>query len=219
MTGILFLGLGRAGWCSGSQKDPTVGVTTREAVVHLGFGHEALGSERDRGGNIRFRCLNVSGSRMMMVAKGQDQIKGLPVEVDKVLNDLGARKVGRTIQVSLPGDVLFDFNKWHIKKRAEKTLEKLVQAIKKLKIKEILIEGYTDSRGSKEYNLTLSKRRAEAVKLWLVEKGGVTGTRIVTKGCGESNPLAPNTHPDGTDNPAGRAKNRRVEIYVTLEGL
>jgi len=126
--------------------------------------------------------------------------------------------VGERIQVSLSGDVLFNFDKWDIKKGAEKTLFKLAKAVKSLKIKEILIEGHTDSKGSDEYNLALSQRRADSVKTWLVEKGGLSGASIATKGYGESKPVAPNTKPDGSDDPEGRAKNRRVEIYVTLEG-
>ncbi|MBW1660432.1 MAG: OmpA family protein, partial [Deltaproteobacteria bacterium] len=77
-------------------------------------------------------------------------------------------------------------------------------------------EGHTDSKGSEEYNLALSQRRADSVKVWLIEEGGLKGITIITKGYGESKPVAPNTKPDGSDNPEGRAKNRRVEIYVSL---
>jgi outer membrane protein OmpA-like peptidoglycan-associated protein len=52
------------------------------------------------------------------------------------------------------------------------------------------------------------------VKSWLVQKGGVNGKQIKTKGWGKANPVAPNTNPDGSDNPDGRQKNRRVEITV-----
>jgi len=145
-------------------------------------------------------------------------VQGLSADVTSILNELGANQVGERIQVSLSGDVLFDYGRWDIKKGAEKTLVKLAEVIRKLKIKKLLIEGYTDSKGTKHYNRILSLRRADAVKTWLVEKGGVTGVKIVTKGCGASKPVAPNTHPDGTDNPEGRARNRRVEIYVTLQG-
>ncbi len=144
--------------------------------------------------------------------------KKLPSEAEKMLEDLDALKTGNKIQVSLSGDVLFEFNKWEIRGKAEKVLKKLAKAIKKLDVREILIEGYTDAKGSAAYNLELSKRRAEAVKSWLMEKGGLKGITIVTKGRGEANPVAPNTNPDGSDNPRGRAKNRRVEIFVTLLG-
>jgi outer membrane protein OmpA-like peptidoglycan-associated protein len=78
----------------------------------------------------------------------------------------------------------------------------------------ITIDGYTDAKGADAYNLQLSEKRAASVKSWLVQKGGVDGKRIKTKGWGKANPVAPNTNPDGSDNPEGRQKNRRVEITV-----
>jgi outer membrane protein OmpA-like peptidoglycan-associated protein len=52
------------------------------------------------------------------------------------------------------------------------------------------------------------------VKAWLVSKGGASGAKIATKGWGKSKPVVPNTRPDGSDDPDGRKKNRRVEITV-----
>ncbi len=78
----------------------------------------------------------------------------------------------------------------------------------------VSIRGYTDSKGSPQANLELSRKRAAAVKTWLVSKGGVTQATISTEGFGEQNPVAPNKNADGSDNPAGRQQNRRVEITV-----
>jgi outer membrane protein OmpA-like peptidoglycan-associated protein len=78
----------------------------------------------------------------------------------------------------------------------------------------VLIEGHTDSKGSPDLNLELSKRRAEAVKDWLVKKKRIPKSIITTRGFGETKPVAPNTNPDGSDNPQGRQQNRRVEITV-----
>jgi outer membrane protein OmpA-like peptidoglycan-associated protein len=75
-----------------------------------------------------------------------------------------------------------------------------------------LIEGFTDSTGSKDYNLELSRRRAESVKDHLVSLG-VNGDRISTKGYGERYPVASN------DNPGGRQLNRRVEVTVVQDGV
>ncbi len=77
----------------------------------------------------------------------------------------------------------------------------------------IVVEGHTDSLGSAEYNLELSRWRAEAVRDELVFSG-VPRSRIDIAWYGESRPIAPNTLPDGRDNPAGRERNRRVEILV-----
>ncbi len=197
--------------------DPSAIAAAKEAVKRLG---PSRGASEVEGGslNITEKSLDITGHREVEISGNKGKIKGLSVEVEKVLTDLGAKKVGQKIQVSLSGDVLFDFNKWDIKPAAEKTLRKLVKAIKGLKVKEILIEGHTDSKGSEAYNLALSQRRADSVKAWFIEKGGLKGITIITKGYGESKPVAPNTNPDGTDNPKGRAKNRRVEIYVSLLG-
>jgi outer membrane protein OmpA-like peptidoglycan-associated protein len=62
--------------------------------------------------------------------------------------------------------------------------------------------------------MQLSRERAQAVKDWLVKNGGVLATNISTKGLGEQYPVAPNANKDGTDNPLGRALNRRVSIIV-----
>jgi len=182
--------------------DPKAIAAADASVKALGPGH----------GAIPFQ-----GSFVEIIGLKSIQVKGLSVEVEKVLSDLSAKKMGQKIQVSLSGDVLFDFNKWDIKEKAEPTLFKLTRAVKNLKVKEILIEGHTDSKGSNEYNLGLSQRRADAVKTWLTEQGGLSPeTNILTKGYGESKPIASNVKPDGSDDPAGRAKNRRVEIYITL---
>ncbi len=210
LTGLLILGALGTAWCYNGPDDPAAVKAAQEAVNRLG---------PDRGAMpVRGEVLGIVGLKNVQIKGQEAQIKGLSVAVNKMLTDLGAKKVGQKIQVSLSGDVLFDFDKWDIKKAAEKTLYKLVKAIKNLKVKEVLIEGHTDSKGSEEYNLALSQRRADSVKAWLIEKGGLSGTNIMTKGYGESKPVAPNTHPDGSDNPAGRAKNRRVEIYVSLLG-
>ena len=66
--------------------------------------------------------------------------------------------------------------------------------------------------------MTLSENRAGAVKKWLVDKGGINTSRITTKGWGETRPVAPNKKPDGSDDPEGRQKNRRVELTLTTKG-
>jgi Outer membrane protein and related peptidoglycan-associated (lipo)proteins len=118
------------------------------------------------------------------------------------------------LKIELSGDVLFDFGKSDIRPTAESILQKVADVINKYPDASVLIEGHTDSIGSDSYNLRLSQRRADAIKGWLVEEGGVDGRRIETKGWGESKPVVSNTTPDGSDNPEGRQENRRVEITV-----
>ena len=118
------------------------------------------------------------------------------------------------IQISLLGDILFNFDKWEIKERPVDTLTRLAQLIKDLEKHRVLIEGHTDSKGSESYNLDLSNKRALSVKNWHVSRGSLSDVEFQIKGHGESSPIAPNTNPDGSDNPNGRAANRRVEIVI-----
>ena len=77
----------------------------------------------------------------------------------------------------------------------------------------ILVRGHSDSRGYDGDNLVASRRRAEVARDYLVDKG-IEETRIRVIALGENRPVAPNAKPDGSDNPEGRAKNRRVELVL-----
>lgn len=79
----------------------------------------------------------------------------------------------------------------------------------------ITLRGHTDSKGDDRVNLRTSRRRAETVRDYLVEKG-VAADRITVIALGETRPVAPNAKPDGSDDEAGRARNRRVGIAVAL---
>jgi outer membrane protein OmpA-like peptidoglycan-associated protein len=75
------------------------------------------------------------------------------------------------------------------------------------------ISGHTDSRGSDDYNMKLSRDRAKSVVAWL-KKRKVASKRMVAKGYGETQHIAPNENPDGSDNPEGRQMNRRIELTI-----
>ena len=79
----------------------------------------------------------------------------------------------------------------------------------------IIVRGHTDSRGSDLQNLKASQKRAEVIRDYLVERGVEAG-RITALPLGERRPIAPNANLDGSDNPEGRAKNRRVTVEVKL---
>lgn len=110
--------------------------------------------------------------------------------------------------------VTFEFNSAQLTAQATSRLDNVVNALKASPKVEVLIEGHTDSIDTEEYNLKLSKERAASVMQYLVDHG-IDASRLDSKGFGESQPVAPNTNPDGSDNPEGRAKNRRVELEVT----
>ena len=130
--------------------------------------------------------------------------------------DLQVKETATEIRIELNADVLFDFDKSTIKPEAAVALHTVGEIIQqKGNGRAVRIDGYTDGKGSVPYNLSLSDRRAESVKQWLAQKEGITQARMTTRGLGAALPVAPNTNPDGSDNPEGRQKNRRVEIVLS----
>jgi outer membrane protein OmpA-like peptidoglycan-associated protein len=110
-------------------------------------------------------------------------------------------------------DTLFEFDKATLTPYAEEALQLIAPRIGKLGSHPMVIEGHTDAIGDDKYNQALSERRAERVRNWLIEKHVVGGSLSII-GHGEKQPVAPNANKDGSDNPAGRALNRRVEIVI-----
>ena len=116
-------------------------------------------------------------------------------------------------RLSVAADVLFEFDKATLTPDAEETLAALGPKIQEAGPHPLVIEGHTDGLGSDQYNLALSERRAAAVKDWLVAHRFVPAGAGL-QGYGESRPVAPNAMPDGSDDPAGRQRNRRVEVVI-----
>ena len=106
-------------------------------------------------------------------------------------------------------DVLFEFNSDKILPQYYTDLDRIGQVLTRRPNSQIQIEGHTDSVGSDSYNLSLSRRRAENVKQYLVGQFSIAGDRLVVLAKGESAPMAPN------DTPEGREKNRRVAFVNT----
>jgi outer membrane protein OmpA-like peptidoglycan-associated protein len=104
--------------------------------------------------------------------------------------------------------VNFDFDKYAIRPDARPVLDEAIRILQEYGTVSIVCKGYTDSIGTKEYNLRLSVRRANAVRDYLVA-GGISPSRIAAEGFGMADPVATNETPDG------RAQNRRVELHVT----
>lgn len=114
--------------------------------------------------------------------------------------------------ITLEDGVLFDFGKSDIRSEAAQTLKSLAGVLNNAKVPTAHIYGHTDSISDEAFNLQLSQERADAVSAEL-KKDGVSAILDAT-GYGESKPVAPNENADGSDNPAGRALNRRVEIFI-----
>ena len=109
--------------------------------------------------------------------------------------------------------VYFDFDSSCLTATADNILDSVVMLLKSNASWKMSLEGYTDGKGSKEYNLVLSKNRAESCLKYLAEHD-IDSTRLVPTYYGKSNPVAPNETKDGKDNPEGRKLNRRVKLSV-----
>jgi outer membrane protein OmpA-like peptidoglycan-associated protein len=142
-------------------------------------------------------------------------VAGGATDLRRVMKDLKAEETPQEIKVNLSADLLFDFDKADIKPAAEPELSKVATVLKSYPNAEVTIEGHTDGKGADAYNQSLSERRAATVAKWLTANAGVNAANLRTRGWGKTKPIAPNTNPNGSDNPEGRAKNRRVEITVT----
>ncbi|UUL82883.1 OmpA family protein [Sphingomonas qomolangmaensis] len=135
-------------------------------------------------------------------------------QVQTLQTELNATQTDRGTLVSLPGDVLFDFDKATIRADARGTLDKLAELVKAQNPPSVSIEGHTDAKGDDAYNKRLSEGRAQAVRDYLVEQRQVDAAILTAIGLGELRPTAPNANPTGGDDPDGRQKNRRVEIVL-----
>lgn len=109
-------------------------------------------------------------------------------------------------------DFLFDFDRAELRAEAAPALAELSQRIARAD-KTVLIEGHTDAKGTDSYNQGLSERRAVAVRTALVV-GGLSQARLNVRGFGKTRPVVPNQYPDGSDDPDGRQRNRRVEVVI-----
>lgn len=129
-------------------------------------------------------------------------------EIEKNVPGAKVERVGEGIVVDFSEKILFGYDRSDLSGSAEGNLDKLVKVLNDYPDTNIEIQGHTDSRGSDDYNMGLSERRAAAVSQYLRNKG-VASSRVTTKGYGESAPIADNNTDDG------RAQNRRVTFLIT----
>src|SRR5690606_2429349 len=134
---------------------------------------------------------------------------GRAQELEQQVSDLQTEETERGLVLTL-GSVLFETNKATLQTGAQRTVQKVAEFLNQYPQRKILIEGFTDDRGSDDYNQKLSEQRAQAVQELLVSNG-VDARRIDVHGYGEEYPVASN------DNSAGRQQNRRVEIVISKQ--
>jgi outer membrane protein OmpA-like peptidoglycan-associated protein len=141
-------------------------------------------------------------------ARAQAATEALRAELLRQLNDvLQTTDSPRGLVVNM-ADVLFETGKYALSSDAQLKLAKLSGIIQAHPGLNLAIEGYTDTTGTAEFNMTLSQQRADTVRTFLITQG-LSPDTITAKGLGESNPIADNS------TAAGRKLNRRVEIIVS----
>jgi len=128
-------------------------------------------------------------------------------EIERDIEGAKVERVGEGIKITFNSGILFDVNKANLKDFSKTELTKLATILNKYDDTNILLAGYTDSTGSEEYNMQLSRSRAQSVADYLVIRN-INSERFSVYGHGESDPVATN------DTESGRAQNRRVEVAI-----
>jgi OmpA-OmpF porin, OOP family len=174
------------------------GVAVMLGVAQLGTTTVATAAGRQEGLEAQVRDLEY-------------QVVDLEYRSGSLDNSERVEETAEETTVTLAADVLFAFDQAVLAPEAQARLDELAAELDELGGRTVTITGHTDSRGEPAYNLDLSQRRAAAVRDTLAgQLGGDFAFEVV--GRGEDEPVAPNDNEDGTDNPEGRALNRRVEI-------
>lgn len=120
----------------------------------------------------------------------------------------GFKPVGENYELGIADKVLFGVDQSDLPPEGAAVVDRLAKALGGVGISGALVEGHTDSTGSDEYNLALSERRANTVKLALAQ-GGLSPAAVRAQGLGENDPIESN------DTEEGRTQNRRVVVVVT----
>ena len=128
-------------------------------------------------------------------------------EIERDIQGAKVERVGEGIKITFSSGILFDVDKANLKDGYKAELAELSTILNKYGDTNILLAGHTDATGGDEYNLELSKRRAQSVADYLNSQN-VDSVRFTTEGYGKTQPIASN------DTAEGRAQNRRVEVAI-----
>ena len=197
-------------------------------------------AKADKNGKFSFDKLSPNDEYLFMLAEDDETLNMIIVDANGNVIDAAKRLIeGKYRYIRLDADqnvitlineidevikiaenenfiiskVLYEYRSSKINEAAAKELDKLVIILKKNKDIGVELSSHTDSKGSDSYNMQLSQKRADAAVEYVVSKG-IAEKKIIAKGFGETQPVAPNELPNGKDNPEGRAKNRRTEFKV-----
>jgi len=172
---------------------------------------EAANASIENAGARRQQLLAEARGRDAAQAREQAESATQRAErLERELRELNARQTDRGTVFTMRNDILFDVNQASLKPGADRTLDRLAAFLREYNDRNLVVEGFTDSTGSEDYNDRLSERRADAVRDALVRRG-IEPARVSTRGYGESFPVASNA------TTAGKQLNRRVEIVMSNE--
>jgi outer membrane protein OmpA-like peptidoglycan-associated protein/tetratricopeptide (TPR) repeat protein len=200
--------------CDSHQPLEGAKIRLEDSLTHAVVGEQTLGAD----GRYHLEVINRRAIRLT-ASKENYFTKNLMItsddlnRVDTLFSPdlcLKAYKVG--VPIVIP-NVYYDFNKATLREESKIVLDTLYQVLVDNPKMVVQLSAHTDSIGSDKYNLDLSNKRAQACVDYLISKG-IAPDRLQAKGYGESQPIAPNSLPNGEDNPAGRQLNRRTEFTV-----
>lgn len=181
--------------CSSNLRTGALGGAAAGAVI----GGVASGTAR--GAIIGAAVGGAAGAAIggIMDAQAEDLQDKLP--------NARVERVGEGIHITFDSGILFDFDSSELRDASRQNLTDLVNSLEEYEGTDVLVVGHTDSRGDADYNQSLSERRADAARNYLIG-GGLEASRVQALGRGEEEPIATN------DTEAGRQENRRVEIAI-----
>jgi outer membrane protein OmpA-like peptidoglycan-associated protein len=200
--------------CDSAKPLPGVEVTLTDSISHKTIGSRLT----DDAGHYRFTVINRKPLKLHF-DKDEYFSKSAIIttndlsQVDTLFSNeicMNHFVIGKPIVIP---NIEYDFNKATLRPESESVLDSLAQILKDNPKLIVQMRSYTDSIGSFDYNRKLSQRRAQSCVDYLLSQG-IPSYRMSAKGYGETDPIAPNSLPDGKDNPAGRQKNRRTAFVV-----
>ncbi len=181
--------------------------TAKGAAIGAGAGGAAGGLIGHATGNTVAGVLigaAVGGAAGALIGNYMDK---QAAEIERDIEGARVERVGEGIKITFDSGILFDVNKANLKNNSKTELTKLGTILNKYDDTNILLAGHTDATGSEQYNLELSRRRAQSVSDYLTIQN-INPERFTVQGYGESDPIASNDTADG------RAQNRRVEVAI-----
>ncbi len=163
-----------------------------------------IGSQSDNTAKGAILGAMIGGTAGALIGNYMDK---QAAELEADLDGAEVERVGEGIKITFDSGILFDFDSYALRDESEENLQELAETLQKYDDTEILIEGHTDNVGSDDYNQDLSVDRAKSVEDYL-EALNIASSRIISRGYGEEQPIAPN------DTEYGRQQNRRVEVAI-----